>query len=607
VSSNPPTTLGKYQIIREIARSNDVVYEAYDPLMNRRVAVKELAVPGGSTQQQIDDRIKRFLREARAAGSLQHPNIMTVFEVGEEGGRYFIAMEYLDGKTLRNEIDAKGFLSPDKAVEIATGVLEGLAYAHSKGVIHRDIKPDNIQLTSNGGIKITDFGIARLTFEPNLTQDGQVFGTPSYMSPEQVVGRDIDARSDLFSVGTVLYEMLAGTKPFSGDSVVTITYAIMNKQPDRPQQCNYAMWQVIERALDKSPQLRFRDASEFIQALDGAARASSSVVIDPQPQVTGQQFYAPPYGAPNPYQPYPNNAPPVVQQPIQNPYAQPTTPYGTPNPYVQPPIQQNPYGQTTPYGGYSQPYQPSGQYGNPAPYNPSAGPPQGYPAGPVPVYYPPPPRAPLLSREAKRVLGQILGVVVGLSLLCALVVMVITVASKNPNVKLPKIAGGADKSSGGETTSAPNLASSDDAALQQAAAHNEGAKAAIQSSDWDLAYTEAFEATRLAPNDTAYWENLAIATYNRAKRNGNAVQAAEWKRDAAAAYKNAFLTSNDGGRKRKMADNSVKFYLEAAEDLVRRGNEREARQVLYDAREPARFVDREFEIAMMLQFLSIGE
>ena len=124
MSSNPPTTLGKYQIIREIARSNDIVYEAYDPLMNRRVAVKELAVPGGSSKQQIDDRIKRFLREARAAGSLPHPNIMTVFEVGEEGGRYFIAMEYLDGKTLRNEIDAKGFLPQDKAVEIAKGVLE---------------------------------------------------------------------------------------------------------------------------------------------------------------------------------------------------------------------------------------------------------------------------------------------------------------------------------------------------------------------------------------------------------------------------------------------------------------------------------------------------
>ena len=272
MSGSPPTTLGKYQIIREIARSNDIVYEAYDQLMNRRVALKELAMPGGSTPQQKEDRVKRFLREARAAGSLAHPNIMTVYEVGQEGERYFIAMEYLDGKTLRNELDTKGFLTTDRAAEIAKAVLDGLEYAHAKGVIHRDIKPDNIQLLSNGGIKLTDFGIARLTFEPNLTMDGQVFGTPSYMSPEQVVGRDIDQRSDLFSVGVVMYEMLSGTKPFPGDSVVTITYSIMNRNPDRPQQMNWALWQVVEKALDKSPQLRHRSAREFREAIDEALK-----------------------------------------------------------------------------------------------------------------------------------------------------------------------------------------------------------------------------------------------------------------------------------------------------------------------------------------------
>src|SRR5437016_2658310 len=123
MSGSPPTTLGKYQIIREIARSNDIVYEAYDPLMNRRVALKELAMPSGANQAQKEDRLKRFLREARAAGSLAHPNIMTVFEVGEDAGRHFIAMEYLDGHTLRNEIDTRGFLPPDEAIELATKVL----------------------------------------------------------------------------------------------------------------------------------------------------------------------------------------------------------------------------------------------------------------------------------------------------------------------------------------------------------------------------------------------------------------------------------------------------------------------------------------------------
>jgi len=241
MSSNPPTTLGKYQIIREIARSNDIVYEAYDPLMNRRVALKELAMPGGSTGVQRDERVNRFKREAQAAGTLNHPNIMTVYELGQDGDRLFMAMEYLDGHTLRNEIDTKGFLPVDQAVRVAKEILKGLDFAHERGVIHRDIKPDNIQLLSNGAVKITDFGIARLTFQPNLTVDGQVFGTPSYMSPEQVVGREIDSRSDLFSVGIVLYEMLGGKKPFQGSSVMETTAQILNKSAEHITQLYHSL------------------------------------------------------------------------------------------------------------------------------------------------------------------------------------------------------------------------------------------------------------------------------------------------------------------------------------------------------------------------------
>ena len=143
--NSPPSTLGQYQIIREIARSNDVVYEAYDPLMNRRVAIKELAMPQGASSQQQEERISRFKREAQAAGTLNHPNIMTVFSFAEDNGRTFMAMEYLDGGTLRSEIDTHGSIPVDRAVEIIVQVLEGLSHAHSKGVIHRDIKPDNIQ------------------------------------------------------------------------------------------------------------------------------------------------------------------------------------------------------------------------------------------------------------------------------------------------------------------------------------------------------------------------------------------------------------------------------------------------------------------------------
>ncbi len=230
MSGTTPTTLGKYQIIREIARSNDIVYEAYDPLMNRRIALKELAMPSGASDAQRDDRIRRFSREAKAAGSLNHPNIVTIFEFGEDSGRHFIAMEFLEGHNLRNELDTHGFLAADRAIEITLEVLDALDYAHKNGVIHRDIKPENIQLLPDGRVKLTDFGIARITFEPNLTIDGQVFGTPSYMSPEQVVGREIDARSDVFGVGVILYEMLSGQKPFQGDSVVSITYGIVKSK-----------------------------------------------------------------------------------------------------------------------------------------------------------------------------------------------------------------------------------------------------------------------------------------------------------------------------------------------------------------------------------------
>ncbi len=417
--NGPPTTLGQYQIIREIARSNDIVYEAYDPLMNRRVAVKELAVPGGSTPQQKDERISRFKREAQAAGTLNHPNIMTVFSFAEDAGRTFMAMEYLDGVTLRNEIDTKGFVPAERAVDVATQVLEGLSHAHSKGVIHRDIKPDNVQLLTSGTVKITDFGIARLTFQPNLTMDGQVFGTPSYMSPEQVVGKDIDARSDLFSVGVLLYEMLSGTKPFSGDSVVSITYAIMNTEPTKPQQCSEAMWTIIRKAIDKSPMLRYNSALDMLAGLKEAYAADVSGTGMNQMFNLGQQQQST-------YQPYqPQN---IQQQPtyVYNPYTNQSMPVPQQQQNLQtPPIQ-------TPY--LPQQQQPQQQtYGyNQAPYNPGAYLPQGSmpPPGFPPVYYPPPPRQPLMKPEtadflrrlviALIIMGTLFAVIlVGLNMLVA--------------------------------------------------------------------------------------------------------------------------------------------------------------------------------------------
>ena len=368
MSTSPPSTLGKYQIIREIARSNDIVYEGYDPLMTRRVAVKELNMPGGATPQQAEDRIQRFKREAQAAGRLNHPNIMTVYDVEEDGGRLFMAMEYLDGGTLRAEIDGKGKLEPPRAVEIARAVLAGLAHAHGQGVVHRDIKPDNVQILTSGAIKITDFGIARLTFQPNLTMDGQVFGTPSYMSPEQVVGKEIDPRSDLFSVGVMLYEMLTGAKPFAGDSVVAITYAIMNREPDPlPDGVPYALGEAVRRSLEKTPHLRFDDAAGMAQALEDALRPAPQRVYDPVPSTPAPSVYSP-YGTPSYGGTMP--APPVVNPPY-NPYG--SAPQAPPATYGY-----NPYTQA-PYGG--------------------PGPTMAPPQTPIPIYYPPPPRKPLMKPE----------------------------------------------------------------------------------------------------------------------------------------------------------------------------------------------------------------
>ena len=399
MSESPPSTIGKYQIIREIARSNDIVYEAYDQRMHRRVAVKELKMPAGASRQQQEDRLKRFEREARAAGSLVHPNIVTVYEVASDGDKHYIAMEYLTGRNLRKEIDKSGFIEPKRAVEILLEVLEGLAFAHENGIIHRDIKPDNVQLLDDGQIKLTDFGIARLTFEPNITMDGQVFGTPSYMSPEQINGQDIDSRSDIFSAGTVLYEMVAGEKPFQGDSVVSITYAIMNKHADQPKQANYMLWQVIKQALEKTPELRFRSAEEMIGALRQVQKTfePGSVVLDPlQPQ-----------------QPIP--AGPVVSgpPPVFNPLAPQQagqTPYGTPIP-------------PQAAGVYSQPYLP-GQQQPGVPYQAPA-PTQ------VPVYYPPPPRTPLIKPEYRQAVVKFFIAVLLIGATIGFVILVINALSNS--------------------------------------------------------------------------------------------------------------------------------------------------------------------------------
>ncbi|MEJ5296214.1 MAG: protein kinase [Fimbriimonadales bacterium] len=368
------TVLGHYRIIREIARSNDVVYEAIDTRINRRVAIKELMMPPGATDAVRQDRIARFQREARAAGSLTHPNIVTIYEAEEENGRYFIVMEYLEGENLRQRLDREGTIPPEEACQITMQILDGLIEAHSKGVIHRDIKPENIHLLPNGVVKLTDFGIARMKHEPNITMDGQIFGTPSYMSPEQVQGGAIDERSDLFSLGIVLYEMVAGFKPFQGDSVVSIAYNITNSEPPVAPNIPPALDWVIRKALRKAPGERFQSAREMKQAIQNALEQLK--------------------------------APPVIATPLG-----PPSPVGAPYP-------------ATPSGGYTAYPSPTGGYTTSAPSS-STGIPQpvptgGYttagtpypPAAPPapPPYTPPPPVRPTMSPATRKFLSTFLAV-----------------------------------------------------------------------------------------------------------------------------------------------------------------------------------------------------
>ena len=254
---------GKYQIVREIARSNDIVFEAIDTTLGRRIAIKELNLAPSVTGTARRERIERFHREARATGKLNHPNIVAVSDYFEENGRYFIVMEFLEGQTLRDVMQMKGVFSLNEGIQVASQILDALGYAHTNKVIHRDIKPDNIFILPGGIAKLADFGIARLGEEPALTSNGQVFGTPSYMSPEQIEGKTIDNRSDLFSMGVLLYEMLTGRKPFVGDSVISITYAIMNAEPPGMSGVPQNVEQVIRRALSKNPLSRQVNAEQL--------------------------------------------------------------------------------------------------------------------------------------------------------------------------------------------------------------------------------------------------------------------------------------------------------------------------------------------------------
>ena len=273
--------IGKYRVVGTIGKgAMGEVYKAKDPLLNRYVAIKTIA-PALAADP---DFRRRFQREAQSAAQLNHTNIVTVFDFGEEDGRTYMAMELLEGRDLKDAVRSRDLRLGDK-LAVMDQICDGLAFAHAKGVVHRDIKPGNIHLQPNGRVKILDFGLARLG-ESDMTKTGTVMGTPNYMSPEQVRGQKADARSDVFSLGAVFYELLSQHRPFEADSVHGVLLQILEREPEPIRKwapdVPAALVAVVERALAKDPARRYADAGEMARGLADArdAIAGETVVED---------------------------------------------------------------------------------------------------------------------------------------------------------------------------------------------------------------------------------------------------------------------------------------------------------------------------------------
>jgi serine/threonine-protein kinase len=269
-------SIGKYEIRREIGRgAMGVVYEGYDPAIKRLVALKTIRADqlAGENPQAV---IARFRREAQAAGRLNHPNIVAIYDFGEEGGVWYIAMEFVQGRELKNYFESNERFRLADIVRIMSQILDALDYSHRQGVIHRDIKPANIFVLEDGSVKVADFGIAHIEAS-SLTQTGTVMGTPSYMSPEQIMGLPVDGRSDLFSAGVILYQFLTGEKPFAGSAATTMQ-KVLKEDPLPPSTLNVqlspALDAIVRKALAKRADDRFRTAREFAEALRAAAPAT---------------------------------------------------------------------------------------------------------------------------------------------------------------------------------------------------------------------------------------------------------------------------------------------------------------------------------------------
>jgi serine/threonine-protein kinase len=271
--------IGRYKIVGELGRgAMGVVYHAIDPNIGRPVAIKTIHFGGGRKPEEQDRLRERLFREARSAGILSHPGIVTIYDVEQQGELAYIAMEFVDGPTLDQVLSDAHPISPERMFSILGQTSVALDFAHQKGIVHRDIKPANIMIARDGTAKITDFGIAKITAADQFTMTGNIVGTPHYMSPEQVQGQSVDGRSDQFSLAVIAFEMLTGEKPFAGEHLTTVVYKIVAEEPAAPRRLNPtlggAIESVLRRSLSKKPDARYPTCQEFAGALEKACAAS---------------------------------------------------------------------------------------------------------------------------------------------------------------------------------------------------------------------------------------------------------------------------------------------------------------------------------------------
>jgi serine/threonine protein kinase len=298
------TKAGRYEILGELGRgAMGVVYHAVDPVIGRNVAVKTIRLTAEGTGLSHPELLARFQTEARAAGLLTHPNIVVVYDAGEEDGLYYITMELVVGQSMQAVFDNGEAFPVPRILRILEQACGALQFAHERNIVHRDVKPANLMLTADDTVKVTDFGTAKILQFGTVQQTTHVMGTPSYMSPEQVKGRPVDGRTDIFSLGVVLYEMLTGEKPFPGQSITTVIYKIVNEEPVQPRQLNPSIHpglnDIVMRALAKDPETRYQSCREMLEdlrnyrALGGNERNPEATLVSSRGPGLGQPFSTP--------------------------------------------------------------------------------------------------------------------------------------------------------------------------------------------------------------------------------------------------------------------------------------------------------------------------